>query len=124
MHFPPLHPTTSTPPAPPPSRQLKQAAQEFEGMLISSLWKEMQDDPMAAPDDSDPGGGSIRSLGLQAMSTALSASGGLGWAKMVEKQLAPQEGAPPPSAIRALKPLPGPADKQIERFQAAAGGTP
>jgi len=93
-------------------------------MLISSLWKELQNDPMTAPDDSDPGGNSIRSLGLQAMSTALSASGGLGWAKMVEKQLAPLQASPPPSAIRALKPLPGPADKQTERSQPAAGGTP
>lgn len=85
-------------------------------MLISSMWKELQDDPMTAPDDSDPAGDSIRSLGLQTMSNALAASGGLGWAKMVEKQLAPKQAATP------LKSPSAPADNQIERSRHTAGG--
>lgn len=120
--IPPLSNAPAAPAPPQPSRQLKQAAQEFEGMLISSMWKELQDDPMTAPDDSDPAGDSIRSLGLQAMSTALAASGGLGWAQMVERQLAPKQ--PENTVAPSLKPTSGPADNRIERSRPAAAGGP
>ena len=99
-------------------RKLRQAADEFEGMVISSLWKSFQNDPMTGGNGSDAAGGSIRNLGLQAMSTAMAASGGLGLAKMVEKQLAPDLAAPSApgikSQIKPLKSSPGAADNSLE----------
>lgn len=76
-------------------QKLEKAAHEFEGMLISSLWSGFQNDPMTAPDDSDPGADSIKSLGLQAMSSALAAHGGLGLANMIVHQLSPLKSAQP-----------------------------
>ena len=91
-------------PRPGTSPELKKAASEFEGMLISTLWKGLLDDPMGGLDsDADPASGSIQSLGMQAMSTAISASGGLGLAKMVERQLAPR----PQSGNVGIAPLAG-----------------
>ncbi|HVA65095.1 MAG TPA: hypothetical protein VNF74_15325, partial [Terriglobales bacterium] len=66
------------------AHKLYQAADQFEGLLISTLWKTMQDDPLTGSDDSDPSAGTVQGLGLQAMSTALAASGGLGIARMIE----------------------------------------
>ncbi|HXE31834.1 MAG TPA: hypothetical protein VN515_08555 [Terriglobales bacterium] len=97
MHLPPITPHLAVPgasgsqggPDSAKARQLRQAAQQFEGMLISTLWSGFQNDPMTAPDDSDPAADNIRTLGMQAMSTALSARGGLGFATLVERQLMP-----------------------------------
>lgn len=86
------------------AKKLHQAADEFEGMLISTLWKSLEDDPLTAPDDSDPGSNTMQGLGLQAMSTALASSGGLGIARMIEHQLTPA--APPsPTPPAGLEPL-------------------
>ncbi|MGH9394573.1 MAG: hypothetical protein ACRD1E_10420 [Terriglobales bacterium] len=93
-------------PSPAAPRKLEKAAQQFEGILISTLWSSMQNDPLTGSegDDSDPGADSLKSLGLQAMSTALSARGGLGLATMIEHQLAPRAaGAPAGAALQPLK---------------------
>lgn len=97
-------------------RQLRHAAQEFEGMLMSELWKGMEKDPMASSSDSGGSNASIQSLGLQAMSTALSAAGGLGLAKLIERELTPATAAPLPAAGAgmALKPAGPAADNLIE----------
>ncbi len=84
--------------------QLKQAAQEFEGMLLSELWKGFENDPLTGSNDSDDAGGSLQGLGLQQMSTALSASGGVGLASMIERQLAPDLN-PPSAGSSQMKPL-------------------
>ena len=113
-----VKPGAATPALTAQQRKLKQAANEFEGLVVSTLWKSFQNDPMTASDDSDAASGSIRTLGLQAMSTAMAASGGLGLAKMVEKQLSPHLAAPPASrlntAIKPLKSIPGAADNSLE----------
>ncbi|HUX65970.1 MAG TPA: hypothetical protein VMV31_00620 [Terriglobales bacterium] len=86
------------------AQKLHEAAQQFEGMLISTLWKSMENDPLTGSQDTDPGAGTLKGLGLQAMSTALAASGGLGFAAMIEHQLAPPP-PPPPGTPAGLEPL-------------------
>lgn len=63
------------------------------------MWSEFQNDPLApTPGEfSDPGADNLKGLGLQAMSAAMAERGGMGLAKLIERQLDP----PPP-----LKPLP------------------
>lgn len=87
------------------AHKLHHAAEQFEGILINTLWSGFQNDPMTAPEDSDPGAGSMRSMGLQAMSTALAASGGLGLAAMIERQLTPHTSTPPAAGKSHLAPL-------------------
>jgi len=65
-------------------QKLTKAAQEFEGVLLSTLLEEFQKSSL------DPSGGSqgagsetLRSLGTQAVAQALAARGGLGIARMI-----------------------------------------
>jgi Rod binding domain-containing protein len=93
-------------------RKLDHAAQAFEGILIGSLWKSLQKDPLFSSNGADPGAGTMSNLGLQAVSSAIAARGGLGLAKMIERELAPAlGGAPPDTAAKSLKPSSAPADK-------------
>ena len=70
------------------------------------------DDPLAADHPADPGAQSLKGLGLQAMSNALAARGGLGLGAMIERQLSPKTGAESAAtAVESLKPLPAFADK-------------
>lgn len=93
--IPPISTSTASIPLDQPSSaaqrtKFDKVTRQFEGILINSLWSEFQNDPMAETDDSDAGGDTMRSMGVQAMSTALAAHGGLGLAGMIEKQLGGQ----------------------------------
>jgi Rod binding domain-containing protein len=74
----------------PAGRKLRHAAAEFEGMLISSLWKSMKS-TFATPDDdsSDPAHDTLDDLGIQTMSNAIANAGGLGLGKLLLKHLEP-----------------------------------
>jgi hypothetical protein len=71
--------------------KLATAAGQFESMLLSNLWKSMKS---AFEDEdseySDPAHGAMDEMGMDAMSSAVGKSGGLGIAKMIMKDLAPQ----------------------------------
>jgi Rod binding domain-containing protein len=76
--------------------KIDKAAKEFESILLGS-WLQQAEHSMAtvpgADEDDDSGGGQqMMSLGVQSLSTALSASGGIGIAKMLEKAMHAQEG--------------------------------
>jgi Rod binding domain-containing protein len=73
-------------------RKLDQAAQAFEGILIGTLWKSLEKDPLFSSQNADPGAGTMGSLGLRAVSSAIAARGGLGLAKMIEQELSPALG--------------------------------
>jgi Rod binding domain-containing protein len=65
-------------------QKLTKAAQEFEGVLLSSWLEEAQKsslDPSAAGQDA--GSETLRSLGTQAVAQALALRGGLGIARMI-----------------------------------------
>jgi Rod binding domain-containing protein len=65
-------------------QKLTKAAQEFEGILLSTLLEEFQKSSLD-PSDASQGAGSetLRSLGTQAVAQALAARGGLGIARMI-----------------------------------------
>jgi Rod binding domain-containing protein len=72
-------------------RKLRQAAVEFEGMLLSSLWKSMKSS-FASPDDDDsqdPAHDTLGDLSIDTMSNAVAKSGGLGLGKLILKHLEP-----------------------------------
>jgi Rod binding domain-containing protein len=71
-------------------RRLKQAAGEFEGILLSNLWKSMKS-AFASPDDDsdDPAHETLDDMGIQAMSNAVGKAGGLGLGKLIVNHLAP-----------------------------------
>ncbi|MGA2420781.1 MAG: hypothetical protein ABSG69_11905 [Candidatus Acidiferrum sp.] len=75
----------------PRERKLQQAAGQFESMLLSNLWKSMKS---AFEDEdteySDPGHGAMDEWGMDAMAGAVGKNGGLGIAKLIMKDLAPQ----------------------------------
>jgi hypothetical protein len=65
-------------------QKLKKAAQEFEGVLLSTWLEEMQKSSLGSPDAGwEPGAETLRSLGTQAVALALAQRGGLGIARMI-----------------------------------------
>ncbi len=77
----------------PAQRKLRQAAGQFESILLSTLWKSMKS---SFEDDdtefSDPAHGTLDDWGIEAMSSAVGKAGGLGIAKLILKHLEPKLG--------------------------------
>jgi Rod binding domain-containing protein len=77
-------------PETPAHKKLRKAAQDFEGILISQLWRASQtgfssltgDAPLAGSD-------TLNSLAIQTLSSALASRGGLGIGKMLVHELEP-----------------------------------
>ncbi len=64
--------------------KLQKAAQDFEAIMIDSLWGSMKDGSLGSDDDlQDSTGGSLEQLGMQMVSGALAKAGGLGIGKMI-----------------------------------------
>jgi len=88
-----LHPSSgqAAEPAPgSPLQKLGKAAQEFEGILLSSWLEEAQKsslDPDGAGQDA--GSETLRSLGNQAVAQALAQRGGVGIAQMIVRHFTP-----------------------------------
>ncbi|HEY2391181.1 MAG TPA: hypothetical protein VGK22_08395 [Candidatus Angelobacter sp.] len=66
--------------------ELEKSAQDFEGLLLGTLWKSMGDD-MKDSFEGDPVGGSFLDMGLQAVGNAMAKSGGIGIGRMLLKKL-------------------------------------
>ena len=74
----------------PAGRKLQKAAAEFESILLSSLWKSMKSSFASEDDDSsDPAHDALADMGIQAMSSAVAKTGGLGLGKLILKHLEP-----------------------------------
>jgi len=74
----------------PAGRKLQKAAAEFESMLLSNLWKSMKNSFASSDDDSsDPAHDVLADMGIQAMSSAVAKTGGLGLGKLILKHLQP-----------------------------------
>jgi Rod binding domain-containing protein len=71
-------------------KKIEKGAKEFESILVGS-WLQQAEQSFAtlpgAEDDEDPGHDSMTSLGVQTLSNAMAASGGIGIAKMVSKAM-------------------------------------
>jgi len=73
----------------PRQHKLRQAAQQFESMLMSSLWKSMKSS-FDDDSDSDPALGTLQDWSMDAMSNAVGKVGGLGIARLIMKDLEPR----------------------------------
>jgi Rod binding domain-containing protein len=68
-------------------RKLKKAATQFEAMLLEKWWSSMKQSGLGQDDDGDPGKGTLDTMGMQAMSTAIASAGGIGIAAMLVRSL-------------------------------------
>jgi Rod binding domain-containing protein len=64
-------------------RKLKNAATQFEAMLLEKWWSAMKESGFGDNDDGDPGQGTLDNMGMQAMSMAVASAGGIGIAAML-----------------------------------------
>ncbi|SRR5229473_1958546 len=82
------------------SRKILKAARDFESVLLNSLLRSMQETFSGVPgENKEVGADDYSDIGTQALASALAASGGLGIARMIMKNLARTEGSgnPPTS---------------------------
>jgi Rod binding domain-containing protein len=87
----------------PEAHKLRKSTQEFEAMLVSSWWQEMQNSFHDPDEEQEAGSDTLQQIGFQSMATAMAASGGIGLARMVFHHLAPAlEHSKPPDGISAL----------------------
>jgi len=78
----------SAPPAKPDVAKLQKAAQDFEAIMINSLWGSMMAGSLDSDDDlSDPSDSSLEQLGMQMVSGAIAKAGGLGIGRMIVRAL-------------------------------------
>jgi len=71
-------------------KKLRQAAQEFEGMLITELMQNSNMGFSSLTGDAPTGGSdTLNSLAIQTLSSGLAAHGGMGIANMIVHQLEP-----------------------------------
>jgi len=78
-------------PAGPNQQKIEKSSQEFEGMLMSALWKSMGEDMKDSLGDEDSTGQSFVDMGLQAVGSAMAKSGGVGIGHMLLKALEKQQ---------------------------------
>lgn len=88
----------------PARRRLHQAANEFESMLLTSLWKSFKESSLddSDTDSDDSTGQTYQDFGLQAMASAVASGGGLGIGRIIEQDLAPKVNP----ASKNIEPLP------------------
>lgn len=68
--------------------KLQKAAQDFEAIMLDSLWGSMKDGSLGSDDDlDDPTSSSMQQLGMQLVSGALAKAGGLGIGKMIVRAM-------------------------------------
>lgn len=67
--------------------KLKKAATQFEAMLLEKWWSAMKKSGLGDDDDGDPGKGTLDTMGMQAMSTAIANAGGIGIAAMLVRSV-------------------------------------
>ncbi len=78
----------------PEKSRLRKAAEEFEGILLASLWKSMQESIFKSKEQGFLGGGeTLQDWGIHVMASSLAASGGMGIARMLIQELEPAVGA-------------------------------
>ena len=68
--------------------KLRKAAKEFESILLANWWRSMKESGLPGSDEStDPGHDTLDQLGIQAVSSAVASSGGLGIGAMLVRGL-------------------------------------
>ncbi|MGH9491585.1 MAG: hypothetical protein ACRD2F_04010 [Terriglobales bacterium] len=72
--------------------QLKQAAEQFEAILLAHWWQQMRTSGLGSDADSDPTYSAINATGMEAVTMAMARSGGIGIARMLVHALEPAVG--------------------------------
>ena len=67
-------------------QKIEKSSREFEGLLLSALWKSMGED-IKDSSDGDSSSSSFIDMGLQAVGSAMASSGGIGIGRMLLKAL-------------------------------------
>jgi Rod binding domain-containing protein len=80
-------PAQNPPDMPLNEQKLRQAASQFEAMLLSKWWSAMRDSGLGGLDQTDPGHDTLDQLGMQALSTAVASAGGIGLAAWMVRNL-------------------------------------
>lgn len=91
-------------PQSPGSARLRQAAQDFESILLHSWWQSMKESSFdSSEEDGESSGEILGDWGGQALSSAIAASGGLGLARLLLQQweLEPTPGTTEASRLKA-----------------------
>lgn len=78
------------PGASPQTRKLFSECKQFESILISNLWSDMEQGVGIADNAADPGAATMQGLGIQSAAMGLASAGGLGIARMIYQELAPR----------------------------------
>jgi Rod binding domain-containing protein len=95
-------PTATVNPGASPSPKLVKAARQFEALLLESLLGPMERTFSALPGGANQAGSdTYNSLGVQALSAGLAASGGLGIASMIVRNLMKNHGIAVDSRVAA-----------------------
>ena len=81
----------------PHAQKLKKATEEFESILMTSWWEQMEK-TFGGSEGHEPGHDTIQDMGLRAMTTAMAQAGGFGIARMLYHQLEPELNRSPESA--------------------------
>jgi Rod binding domain-containing protein len=90
LHFTPAAATSHTEVNSAARKKLHAAANEFESMLLTSLWKSFKESSLDDSDSDDATGQTYQDFALQAMSSAVAAGGGFGIGRIIEQDLAPK----------------------------------
>ena len=93
----PAAPSDSASPNP-EKLKLRRATEEFEAILLSSWWEQMQKSfPAASESEQEPGFDTLRELSYRALAVALASRGGIGVASLMLRQLEPALPNSPPA---------------------------
>jgi Rod binding domain-containing protein len=71
-------------------QKLKNAAGEFESILLANLWKSMKQSFGSQETNNDPAHGTLDDWGIEIMSSAVGKAGGLGLGKLILEHLEPK----------------------------------
>jgi Rod binding domain-containing protein len=78
------------------SQKALQAAREFEGQLLSSVFGELEKTfASIGPPSSDPGADNYQAMAMQALGRVVAHNGGIGIAAMIARHLIPPESVSP-----------------------------
>lgn len=79
-----------SPAGPSDDAKIEKSAKEFESILVGSWLQQAEQSFATVPgvdEDQDPGSAQMMSLGVQTLSTSMTAAGGIGIAKMIAKAM-------------------------------------
>jgi Rod binding domain-containing protein len=75
--------------------KVQKAAQDFEALMISTLWKSMREESNESAEEQDGANQTLGDWGMSVAANSLAQSGGIGIGKMIVHSLTPKAGLEP-----------------------------